>query len=198
MHPAHASCEQWLHRYQPAASERADVDKMLKLLAAHSAAEGGPSPFSRDHVDPGHFTASAFVLDHAGSGLILIFHGKLHRWLQPGGHIEADDVDIVSAAKREVTEEIGLGADEVTLVGDPDAPIFDVDIHKIPARKSDPDHLHLDIRVLFQARGGHVVAGSDAKAVKTVPLDAITESETDASVMRAVDKVRKKLAARRS
>lgn len=190
LHPAHESCERWLHRYQAEASERGDVEQMLKLLQTGSDGAEGPSPFSRDHVVPGHFTASAFVLDKNGSGLILIYHGKLHRWLQPGGHIEADDATIVAAAKREVAEEIGLGPDDVTLVGDADAPIFDVDIHKIPARKSDPDHLHLDVRVLFQARGGHVVAGSDAKAVKTVPLDAITEAETDASVMRAVKKVR--------
>ena len=45
-------------------------------------------PFSREHYVPGHFTASAFVLSPTRDMLLLVFHGKLHRWLQPGGHID--------------------------------------------------------------------------------------------------------------
>ena len=91
---------------------------MLELLKA------GPNSFSRDHFLPGHFTASAFVLSPSSDALLLIFHGKLHRWLQPGGHIEPNDPNVLKAAMREVAEETGLV--QVQPVG---SGLFDVDIH---------------------------------------------------------------------
>ncbi len=192
MHPAHVTAADWLRQYNAQPSARADVEQMLQVIETADAA--GPSPFSREHTQPGHFTASAFVLSPNLDGLFLIYHGKLHRWLQPGGHIEASDLDIVAAARREASEEIGLPLEDLVLLGDPYCPIFDVDVHKIPARKTDPDHLHLDIRVLFRAASTDVVAGSDAKAVKAVALADVTEEETDRSVMRAVGKIRTHLA----
>ena len=39
---------------------------------------------------PGHFTGSALVLDAAGAHTLVLFHRKLQRWLQPGGHADGD------------------------------------------------------------------------------------------------------------
>ena len=65
-------------------------------------------PFSRSRFDPGHFTVSAFVLAPDRSSLLMIFHAKLERWLQPGGHVEPSDTCLHTAARREVVEETGL------------------------------------------------------------------------------------------
>jgi 8-oxo-dGTP pyrophosphatase MutT (NUDIX family) len=141
-------------------------------------------PFARDHWTPGHFTASAFVLSPDRAKLLLILHGKLHRWLQPGGHIEPDDVDVFAAAQREVAEEVGL----------PDLPhadgpsIFDVDVHRIPPIGSAPAHRHFDVRVLLLAPDLRATAGSDAKEARWVPLADVARWETDESVLRAVRK----------
>ncbi len=147
---------------------------MLQLLARAG------DPFARDHMVPGHLTASAFVVTPDFGQLLLIFHGKLRRWLQPGGHFEPADEDCVAAARREVAEETGL--DDVQLV----RALFDLDVHAIPAIKADPAHLHFDVRSLFVAaqRGG--VAASDALGLRWVPLDEVNALESDASVMRAV------------
>ena len=83
--------------------------------------------FARDHFVPGHVTASAFVWSPDRGSVLLIHHGKLHRWLQPGGHVEPGDLDVIAAARREVAEEVGL--DDVDIVG---AGLFDVDVHIIP------------------------------------------------------------------
>ena len=159
-------------------TERAHAARCLSLI------ERGPAATRRSHFDPGHFTASAFVLSPDGASLLLIFHGKLHRWLQPGGHIDAVDRNAAEAAARELREETGLASFVRAHPG-----IFDVDIHEIPARKGDPCHEHFDLRYLFQAQQREVVAGSDARGVRWVALDEVQALESDASVMRAVRKL---------
>src|SRR6476659_4087444 len=81
--------------------ERAFRERMLALC-------GASEPFSRAAFTPGPFTASAFVLSPDRRRLLVVFHRKLGRWLQPGGHIEPSDASIVDAARREVEEETGV------------------------------------------------------------------------------------------
>ena len=162
------------------------------LEAEHRAAmlalaEAGEAAFSRGHFDPGHFTASAFVLDPTHTRVLLILHGKLHRWLQPGGHVDPEDADIVQAALREVREETGLS--EVRTLGG----LLDLDVHVIPERKADPAHKHFDVRVLLEAQSLEAEAGSDAQAAKWVPLDEVSSIESDESVQRAVRKIKARL-----
>ncbi len=103
---------------------------------------------------PGHVTTSAFVLDRSGRRILLIHHGSLARWLQPGGHYEAPE-DLAASALREALEE--TGAQGLTL--DPwhrasGIPI-DIDSHLIPARpqRDEPEHWHHDIRYVVRAQG---------------------------------------------
>ncbi len=164
------------------ALEQAHRDAVLALLDVPG------DPFSRDHFAPGHVTASAFVLSPDGASLLLILHGKLHRWLQPGGHVDADDADVLAAARREVHEEVGLADVPLSPLA---AGLIDVDVHVIPARKADPEHRHFDVRFLFQARDWAFQAGSDAHAGRWVPLADIHALESDASVLRAVAKIQR-------
>ena len=156
------------------------VEAMLALL------ETPGDPLSRGHFTPGHFTASAFVLSPDGGALLLVHHGKLHRWLQPGGHFEPDDESVFTAARREVLEEVGISDLELPH----GETLFDVDVHDIPSLKGDPVHRHYDLRVLFRSRTLAAQAGSDAKDVRWVELDKVNLEESDESVMRAVRKLR--------
>lgn len=139
-------------------------------------------PFARDHWEPGHFTASAFILAPEGGALLLIFHEKLGRWLQPGGHFEPEDADLHAAVAREVAEETGLV--ELDALG-----LFDLDVHYIPARRADPGHRHFDARVLLRARTREVRAATDALDARWVRFDEVASVGTDESVMRAVRKL---------
>ncbi len=170
-----------LQDHRPAdALERAHRDATLALL------DGPGDPFSRDHFLPGHVTASAFVLSPDGASLLLILHGKLHRWLQPGGHVDPEDADVLAAARREVAEEVGILNVPVSPLA---TGIVDIDVHVIPARKQDPEHRHFDVRFLFQANDLAFSAGSDAHAGQWVRLTDIPQLESDASVLRAVGKI---------
>ena len=57
------------------------------------------------------FTASVYIVREGK--VLLHFHKKLQKWLQPGGHIELDE-DPNQAAIREAKEETGF---QVELVG---------------------------------------------------------------------------------
>lgn len=179
------------------------AEHLRALLAAHEAADemeaahrarmlalldAAGDPFSRERFEPGHFTASAFVLSPEKDALLLILHGRLGRWLQPGGHVDPGDRDVLAAARREVAEETGL-EDVEPVAGRP--PLLDLDIHRIPPhpRRAEPAHEHFDVRILLRARRRAFRAGSDAQAARWVPLGDVPGIETDESVLRALRKL---------
>jgi 8-oxo-dGTP pyrophosphatase MutT (NUDIX family) len=179
-----ARLELWLRRHRCTDdTELQHHSRMLALLAQSG------DPFARDHFRPGHFTASAFVLSPDGDQLLLIQHRKLRRWLQPGGHVEATDTDLVATARREVAEETGI--EQLTLAHDG---AFDLDVHAIPALGVEPAHAHFDVRFLFRA-GTLALARNEHEvdAASFVPLGQLRAGKpdiaTDASVMRAIHKL---------
>lgn len=177
---------------------RADLRRLLKAYAPADASEaehrrrmlalvdGADDPFSRSSFEPGHFTASAFVRSADGEALLLIHHAKLRKWLQPGGHVDLADADLIATARRETLEETGVG----DLEGADSASIFDVDVHPIPARPHEPAHEHFDVRFLFRAGEGATRPGSDALAATWESLDEISKREDlDESIARALRKL---------
>ena len=181
-----AQLREHLLGYKPVdTGEAGFVARMLELTQAETACE-------RSHFEPGHFTASAFVLSPDHRDLVLIHHKKLGIWVQPGGHVDATDADLASAARREVLEEVGLGDLTAFAVGA--SPLFDVDIHVIPARKAEPAHQHFDVRFAFVAATRDLVHSEEVADLRWVPLTDVEAMATDESVMRAVKKLRLLLA----
>jgi 8-oxo-dGTP pyrophosphatase MutT (NUDIX family) len=152
--------------------------RMLELCGAPG------DPLRRDHFAPGHFTASAFVLAPDRSALLLVHHRKLDRWLQPGGHVEPGDADLLAAARREVLEETGIAELELERTGS-----FDLDVHPIPALGHELPHEHFDVRFLLRAGTRALRLSSESKAVRWVPLPEIEHAGSDESVLRAVRKL---------
>jgi 8-oxo-dGTP pyrophosphatase MutT (NUDIX family) len=163
--------------YRPGDSkDAADHAAMMALL------DVGEVALRRANFVPGHFTASAFVLD-PNNELLLIHHDKLGMWLQPGGHIEPGDSDIIAAARRELHEEVGIVGAALVTPG-----IFDVDVHHIPAHGAEPAHAHFDVRFLFRSARAFGTA-TDAHDARWVPLGEVSATQSDASVMRAVARI---------
>lgn len=130
----------------------ADASESDSLRRIHDLIGGAANPFSREHYAPGHLTSSAIVLNAERSRTLLIFHAKLQRWLQPGGHFEPGEFDPSVTSAREVLEETGL---RTRWPGERPL-LLDVDVHEIPARKNEPAHGHFDLRMLLIADAGDV------------------------------------------
>lgn len=80
-----------------------------------------------------------------------MLHKKIKKWLQFGGH-SGDSPEVLATAIREFHEESGIlvEPDIFSYESGLPVPIFDLDIHKIPADlKWRPGHIHYDIRFLW-------------------------------------------------
>lgn len=168
---------QWVERFDPPADERASRSKeeTLDLLAREE------RPLARSRFQPGHITASALVWSPDGAEVLLVFHPRLRRWLQPGGHLEDTDTVIAEAARREVVEETGVLVDDTippTLVS--------LDVHDIPANDREPAHRHHDLMFRFVAagRGPEPISGA-LRAAWCAP-HRLAEFGADAPLLLAV------------
>lgn len=167
-----------LARHVPADdSERDSLRKTLELIAEADA------PFSRTHFQPGHLTASGIVLNADRTHALLIFHTKLQRWLQPGGHFEAGETDPSLAAAREVLEETGI---KTRWPGEHPV-LLDVDLHSIPARKTEPEHGHYDLRMLLIAEPGEICV-AEVSAARWVAPEEFAALKLDPGTVRALKK----------
>ena len=102
------------------------------------------NPLSRDTPE-GHMTASCVAIHPSQPWMVILWHKKIGRWVQPGGHVEDSDASVADASLRELCEETGASVSDIQrFLG-----IIDVDIHPIPAHKDQPEHLHYDVRFGF-------------------------------------------------
>ncbi len=117
--------------------QRSFRDQILGFCAEH------PDALHRTCLS-GHLTGSAAVVDPGRRAALIMHHVKLDRWLQPGGHADGQ-ADLADVALKEATEETGIQGLEVV------QPAIDLDVHVIPARPGEPEHLHLDVRFVVVA-----------------------------------------------
>ena len=149
--------------------------------------DGLPDPFSRATL-PGHITGSAIVLDPALERVLVIWHERLGRWLQPGGHTEPDDESPLGTALRELAEETGMDVGSLA-----PGPLVHVDVHDIPPKGSEPAHRHHDFRFAFTVATDRVPDHSPHQA-EWVALDALAARGADASLRAAVESALRRLA----
>ncbi|HLL66240.1 MAG TPA: NUDIX domain-containing protein [Micromonosporaceae bacterium] len=147
---------------------RADSDRrrILEFLA------GAPGGMLRQHAG-GHVTASTVIVDAAAERVLLCLHGKIRKWVQLGGHCEEPDTDLAAAARREATEESGIGG--LLLSAHP----IGVDIHRV---RCGGGALHYDVRYAALAPAGAVAAVSaESAALGWFAPDALPTPLADAT-----------------
>lgn len=120
------------------ARERGSIARFVELF------DGLKQPFD-EHASKVHVTASAIVVTDDRRRVVLHRHKRLQMWLQPGGHIDADELPW-NASLREAVEETGLPATlvDADLEGGP--ALLHVDVHPGPR-----GHTHLDLRYLVES-----------------------------------------------
>lgn len=129
----------------------------LQMLSQQLAAG---DDMQNDRTLPGHATASAWVLSPDKTKLLLVHHNFLQVWIQPGGHMDAEDENPLAAARREALEETQVQiAEYLPLIVDSPLVPFHVDTHSIPERpeRSMPAHYHHDFCYAFVAASEEVV-----------------------------------------
>jgi 8-oxo-dGTP pyrophosphatase MutT (NUDIX family) len=140
--------------------------------------QSNTSCFERSSLS-GHITASAWLVSGDGKRVLLTHHRKLNKWLQPGGHCDGDH-DVLRASLKEAREESGI--EEWELVLDE---VFDIDIHPIPARKSEPEHFHYDVRFLFRAGSSEdYEVSEESHDLAWVEIDRLSDYTDEESMHR--------------
>lgn len=131
----------------------------------------------------GHVTAAAWVLNAERTHALLLHHAKLSRWLQPGGHLDSTDESAAHGALREAIEETGIAT--LSLVN---SVLFDIDVHPIPARKTEAAHFHYDVRYLVVANETNVVISEESLGAQWMSISEIVASHMDESITRLAKK----------
>lgn len=176
-------------------------DPVLALLRAHATRVQDPYEaemtaatvaFVQAHADclhrtcvPGHITGSAWIVSPDRHRTLLLHHGKLDKWLQPGGHADGDG-DLAAVAWREAAEESGL-----TRLRYVSSEVFDLDRHWIPPRRTDPGHFHYDLRFLLEADPDEpLTVSAESRELAWVELDRVAALNSEESLARMVRKTR--------
>ncbi len=119
--------------------------------------------------------------------VLLMFHKKLQKWLQFGGHSDGD-IDTLATAIREFHEESGI-------IREPDifVDIFDIDIHEIPADpKWRPTHQHYDILYLgvIPEDTPFVRQESEVDDIRWFDIDRIWEYVGEKRMLDMIEKIK--------
>lgn len=143
------------------------------------------NPFHREFYHPGHFVASAWILNKEKSQVLLTYHKKLNRWLQLGGHADGNS-NIKGVALKEGYEESGLRELQFLTPH-----IFDLSIHDFPQSKECPTHKHFDIRFLLHSSiSNDYVISDESHDLKWVALEDVYRFNDNPELLRLVEKTR--------
>ncbi|WP_020575842.1 NUDIX domain-containing protein [Actinopolymorpha alba] len=113
---------------------------------------------------PSHLTAGMIILDHDGRHTLLVLHGRINLWVQPGGHCEPGDRSLMEVAEREAREETGLA--ELVL----DAKPIALSRHRSPCGAE----THLDVQYLGTSPAGAApVVSDESHDVRWFPVSAL-------------------------
>ena len=132
----------------------------------------------------GHVTASAMIVNQNKEVLVL-FHNKLQKYLQPGGHIEEVDTYIEDSARREAQEEAGIvNAKLDSWCTDNACPIL-IDTHYIPEniKKNEEHHYHHDFMFVYYVDSKNIILDEqEVSDFKWIPIKDVLVGDSNISI----------------
>ena len=141
----------------------------------------------------GHIVAGGFIYSKEDNKFLVLYHKDLKMYLYPGGHVDAEDVNTLFAAKREVLEETGIDNLEQLKMSEDELIPIDIDTHKIGYndRLNLPEHYHFDFRYLFVVdKINDIKIDEDEMAgYKWISLDELTHDPNYGSIASKIKKL---------
>jgi 8-oxo-dGTP pyrophosphatase MutT (NUDIX family) len=134
-----------------------------------------------------HITASMLITNPEKTRVLLMFHKKLQKWLQFGGHSDGDS-DTLATAIREFHEESGIEI-EPAIIDD----IFNIDIHDIPADlKWRPEHQHYDVLYLGSIPEDTPFSRQESEVddIRWFDIDGIWEYVEEQRMLEMLEKIK--------
>lgn len=171
--------------------EERDKAELLFLLETGE----GRDLFTRENKTA-HVTASAWVVNHDRSRVLMVYHNIYHSWSWLGGHADGEQ-DLLGVAIREVQEESGIH--NVTPVSDD---IFSLEILTVDGHEKRGEyvssHLHLNVTYLLEADDTENLCmkpDENSGVSWFTPQGAVDASTEDWFKQRIYSKLNEKLAA---
>ena len=167
--------------------EQADKTNILAFLSENENA------FLREN-ELAHMTASAWVVNHERTKVLMVYHKIYDSWSWTGGHADGE-TDLLSVALREVTEETGIRHVRPVSENIFSLEVLTVDGHEKRGRYVS-SHLHMNVTYLLEADDSEplTVCEEENKAVAWFSLeDALKASSEPWFVSRIYRKLNSKL-----
>ena len=167
--------------------EQADKKNILAFLSENDNA------FLREN-ELAHMTASAWVVNHNRTKVLMVYHKIYDSWSWTGGHADGE-TDLLSVALREVTEETGIRHVRPVSENIFSLEVLTVDGHEKRGRYV-PSHLHMNVTYLLEAdeEESLTVCEEENKGVAWFSLeDALKASSEPWFVTRIYQKLNNKL-----
>lgn len=136
------------------------IEKYLLVFPEEENRQGKFIDYLNSHEDneitdwnnfDGHIVAGGFVYAKEEKKFLVLYHKDLKMYLYPGGHVEKNDLNPLTASMREVCEETGLIKLEQLILDNNELVPIDIDNHKISynERLQLPEHYHFEFRYFF-------------------------------------------------
>lgn len=168
-----------LQQYEKKYRENIYIDAFYSFLKRY-----GRDSFFKE-LEAGHITASGWLVDKNFEETLLVYHKKLKKLIQPGGHCERSDDSVRLAALRELREETAL-QDIIPVNND----IFHIAIHEVSTDTG--KHLHYDVCYLFTCNNKQMILSSEeSDYIKWYPLEDLKYMEhMDITVLEMAEKTK--------
>ena len=140
----------------------------------------------------GHIVAGGFIYAKEEDKFLVLYHNDLKMFLYPGGHVDNNDINPLTASKREILEETGLKNLEQLKLSENELIPIDIDTHKIGynERLNLPEHYHFDFRYLFMVDRISDIK-TDTEELSSYKWISVEELSSDPNYEMVASKIKK-------